>query len=243
MANHSNDNDALGKGDVEPDLQMLELENSIKFVAQSFALRVLTLWLALCCILMENTIQFITDFLELQNPNSSTGRLMYAFLRRTLRAFHLETNYREAYILHEAFLRGLTQIQKGQLIRNPSAWLRSTAYNIVRELKRDQQKSVSFEDYMLEVQQPAVSPEDLEDDLATMRLSYQLLSKVDQRLLNLKIVEGRPWSEIRVILRQEGYGDHDEAKLRKRKERALIRLRKKYHALKPHQFKENIKQL
>jgi hypothetical protein len=59
---------------------------------------------------------------------------------------------------------------------------------------------------------------------------------MDQRLLNLKIVEGRAWSEIRVILREEGYGDYKEFNLRKRKERALIRLRKKYHALKPHQL-------
>ena len=77
--------------------------------------------------------------------------------------------------------------------------------------------------------QPAVAAEVIEDDLATMQLAFQLLSKShegDHRLLNLKIVEGLSWSEIRVVLRQEGYGDHDEVKLRKRKERALIRLRK-----------------
>jgi DNA-directed RNA polymerase specialized sigma24 family protein len=187
--------------------------------------------------IQENQVQFTTDFLELQNPNGSSGRLMYAFVRRTLRQFCLQHNYREAYILNEAYLRGLRQIQRGQLIRNSPAWLRKTSYNIIRELKRDQQKAVALQDQMLEMQSTPVSSnvsaDDLEDDLATLRLAFQLLSKSDQKLLNLKIVEGHSWNEIRAILAQQGYGDHDETKLRKRKERALIRLRKKFHALKP----------
>jgi DNA-directed RNA polymerase specialized sigma24 family protein len=191
--------------------------------------------------ILPNQTQFTTDFLELQNPNGSSGRLMYAFIRRTLQQFHLQSNYREACILNEAYLRGLRQIRRGQLIHNAPAWLRSTSYNIIRELKRDQQKAVSLQDQMLEMQPAPVASDDLEDDLATLRLAFQLLSKSDQKLLNLKIVDGYSWGEIRAILDQQGYGDHDEAKLRKRKERALIRLRKKFHALKPHEFKEKIK--
>jgi DNA-directed RNA polymerase specialized sigma24 family protein len=236
LMEHSND-DPYRKGDVVYDLQLLEPEDGYKLDAQSFLLWSLALRLILYLLPVENTIDFLTDFLELQNPSSSSGRLMYAFLRRTLRAFHLEKNYREAYILHEALLRGLNQIKKGQLIYNSSGWLRSTAYNIIRELKRDQQKTVSLEDHHpTEVEHPAVSSKDLEDDLETISLAFQLLTPMDQRLLNLKIVEGRAWSEIRVILREEGYGDYKEFNLRKRKERALIRLRKKYHALKPHQL-------
>lgn len=89
---------------------------------------------------------------------------------------------------------------------------------------------------ILDVKQFSVSPEDLEDDLAMLRIAFQMLDSEDQKLLNLKIVEERSWREIREILNLAGGGDCSEPALRKRKERALIRLRKKFHALKPPQF-------
>lgn len=238
MTNNSSSNDySPDAGGTISDLQPSEDDDQKE--DQKFEFGVFILILTVCATLLANQIQFLTDFAELLNPNSSSGRLMFAFTRRTLRAFSLECSYREAYVLNEAFLRGLRQIREGYIILNPQAWLRSTSYNIIRELKREQQKLVPFQDYMLEGKELDVPSADLEDDLATLRLALQMLDPSDQRLLNLKIVEGLSWKQIRDVLRQEGFGDHDEAKLRKRKERALIRLRKKFHALKPALNQEN----
>lgn len=188
------------------------------------------------CALLNSKIEFIVASAELLDRDSSSGRLLMAFIARTLRQFHLEQSYSLSYVFNESFIRGLQKIAAGESIRNPSAWLRSTAYRIIQELSRDQNKSVPFEDQMLEgdVSLPALS--DLQDDLRTIRLALQLLDPDDQKLLTLKIVEKRTWQEIQAILRAEGSSDCSEAVLRKRKERALIRLRKKFHALKPHEF-------
>jgi DNA-directed RNA polymerase specialized sigma24 family protein len=188
----------------------------------------------------EERQKFDSDVLEFQNPRSSTGRLMYAFTRRNLTAHHLASFYTEAFVLNEAYIRGVKLINKGEVIQNPGAWLRSTVFNIIRELSREQKKSVSLDEQTLEqVNAWNVSHEleaDWEADYRAVFTAFQMLDPPDQRLLNLKIVEIRSWREIREIMRVEGHGDHSEVNLRKKKERALIKLRKKYHSIKPGEF-------
>jgi DNA-directed RNA polymerase specialized sigma24 family protein len=187
--------------------------------------------------IQEELCKFEKDFLELQNPRSSTGRLMYVFVRRSLQVFRLSANYREAFVLNEAYIRATKLINEGGAIHNVQAWVRSTTYNIIRELSRERQKSEPLEEHIIAtVEQPSVLLEELEDDLETVRIAFGCLDPKDQRLLNLKIVEGLSWREIREVLRLEGWRDLTEEALRKRKERALIRLRKKFHALKPPEF-------
>jgi DNA-directed RNA polymerase specialized sigma24 family protein len=178
--------------------------------------------------------RFDEEVSELQNANSSSGRLLYVFVRRSLRSFNLDKNYAEAFLLNEAYLRGVSLINKGEVIQNIPAWYRKTIYNIVRELKREQQKTDPFEDHMMEVEQPQPLLEELDDDLKTLHLALESLDDEDKQLLHLKIIENLPWREIKLIMRLQGAGDYPEATWRKRKERALIKLRKKYHELKPY---------
>jgi DNA-directed RNA polymerase specialized sigma24 family protein len=186
--------------------------------------------------IQQERLRFDAEFLELLDSGSSSGRLMFAFVRRELRNFHLDRLYREAFVLNTAYIRGVERIATGEIIQNPSAWLRGTTYRIIRELRREQQKTCPLEEDIPEAQPSTISLEDVKDDFATLRMAFQMLPPQDQRLLHLKIVEERSWREIREILKLEGRGDHTEVTLRKRKERALIRLRKKYHAIKPPEF-------
>jgi DNA-directed RNA polymerase specialized sigma24 family protein len=184
----------------------------------------------------QERLRFDAKFSALLDRESSDGRLIFTFIQRELRRFRLQNYYQDALILNEVYFRGVERIATGEVIRNLPAWVRSTAYNIIRELSREYQKSSPLQEESLDSQQPPVSCSDLEDDFATVRMAFQLLSPEDQRLLNLKIVENHSWKEIRTILKREGAGDLPEATLRKRKERALIRLREKYHAIKPPEF-------
>jgi DNA-directed RNA polymerase specialized sigma24 family protein len=184
----------------------------------------------------EERRKFEDDFLELQNSRSSSGRLMYVMVRRSLWQFHLLGIYSEACILNEAYIRGCELIARGEIIRNPEAWLKQTAYNIIREWSRYERKSLPLEEHLLPDLQDSVLPEVLEDDLGTLRLAFQMLETKDQQLLNLKICNGLSWKEIQEMLQLQGQGHLTEASLRKRKERALARLRKKFHALKPPEF-------
>lgn len=228
--------DTALEGGVSHNLKLEEPQKSDEQIVQNLELWILSLLLALHSSLISNQLQFVTDFFEFQHRDSSSGRLLFAFVKRTLRQFQLEDSYPEAYVLNESFIRGIQRIREGEIIRNSAPWLRKTSYNVIRELKRDQQKTVSFEDYMLEDQTPAVPSEDLEDDLITVRLAFQMLDVEDQNILNLRIVKGLSWSEIQAIFKRDKGEDHPESRLRKRKERALIRLRKKFHALKPPVF-------
>jgi DNA-directed RNA polymerase specialized sigma24 family protein len=145
--------------------------------------------------------------------------------------------------LNEAYIRGCQLIDRGETIRNSSAWLRQTAYNIIREWSRYERKTIPLEEHLLENLQGAVAAEVIEDDLSTLRLALQMLSAKDQQLLNLKIGEGFSWKQIQEAWQLQGYGNLTEASLRKRKERALIKLRKKFHALKPPDFGEGMSSL
>lgn len=189
----------------------------------------------------DNTNYDVSDLLkqlleeagELLGSNSSSGRILYAFVRRNLSVFHLNDDFSEAAILNEALIRAVSAALRGTVIRDLSAWLRTTAYNIIREKARDRRKFVSLETQSEQVEQIQCQPEDIEEDLSFIQAAFGLLDPRDQRLLSLKIVQGLSWQEIHDIFNAEGYGHCSIATLRKQKERALVRLRKKFHALKP----------
>lgn len=182
----------------------------------------------------EEWNRFSLKFLELLDSESSSGRLLFVFVRTRLRQFHLEKSYQEAFILNEVYIRAREKIQQGEVIRLPSAWIRQTAYNCIRELSREQRRSVEFqEDYLQEPTFKPLEPEGLTQDLAIMGKALDGLESLDRTLLELKVVEGLSWKEIRALLFKDGYGDYSEDALRKRKERALRNLRNIYHSLKP----------
>jgi RNA polymerase sigma factor (sigma-70 family) len=180
--------------------------------------------------------QFELEFLELQDPRNSSGRLIYVFVRRSLASFKLLGLYNEACILNEAYMRGIRLIEQAQPIHNPAAWLRKTAYNIIREYARDRDRVFRLEDYQMEQLTSPHNPDRLEEmqsNVAMLQMAFQVLDPKDQQLLNLKIVKELSWRDIREVLCSQGEKDCSEAVLRKRKERALIRLRKKFHSLNP----------
>lgn len=181
---------------------------------------------------IENREQFDLEFVELQNPNSSLGRSLYAFVRRELRKFKLAGSYTEAYILNGAYIRGVEQIARGELIRSPRAWIRKTAYNIIREIKRQQRVFAPFEEERHANQLADVDPEPLKEKLVMLRVAFQTLDPATQCLLNLRL-QGHSWAKVRRRFCEAGYGDHSEVTLRKRYERAIIRLRKRFHAIDP----------
>lgn len=165
--------------------------------------------------------------------NSSSGRLLYAFVRRNLGAFHLEGDFCEAAILNEALMRAVTATRRGIVIQDLPPWLRATAYNIIREKSRDRKKLVSLESEVDRVEQIEFQAEDIEEELSFIQAAFGMLDARDQQLLTLKVVQGLSWQKIHDIFSAEGQRNCSIQALRKQKERALIRLRKKFHALKP----------
>ena len=193
------------------DIEFLSLQNQIK----------------------QKRVVFDTQFAELMNRNNDDGRILFAFTRRILIQFKLSKNYSEAYILNEAYIRGVKLINKGGVILNLYPWLRSTAYNIVRELSRGRNKFTELNEEVISTSQDSLlSDEDIDDELLAIKLAYKLLTPEEQQLLHFKIVERYSWSQIRGIMESQGGKIPSESALRKRKERALANLRRIYLELK-----------
>lgn len=185
----------------------------------------------------ESKSNFEAEFLELLNPESSDGRLIFAFFRARLKQFHLERVHSEASVLNEVYLRAIDKIQEGAVIRIPHAWIRATGYNYIRELSRQQQKSIQQEDYHLEIhheeEKQILNLMALEEELAAeqslIRKAFEMLTDVERQLLHLKIVEGLSW---KAIQQQYEFKESNLATLRKRKQRVLKKLHHFYHTLK-----------
>lgn len=179
--------------------------------------------------------RFQACFLELIKPSHPEGITIYAFISRILSQFHLTSLYDPAYVLHETYLRAFDYIcgNKNGRIHSPTPWIKATAVNVVRELSRRERKTDSTEDVkgweQLEAQ-PSATDFNVSHEITLIMLAFQRLPVEDQRILRLVLMEDRPYREIQQMYGSEG-DDISEATLRKKKERALKRLRDIYHAM------------
>jgi DNA-directed RNA polymerase specialized sigma24 family protein len=174
---------------------------------------------------LQDRIKLDAAFEKYLRARSESGDKLFGFLKFHLRNFGLQTRYSEAYILNEAYIRSAGLIDKGETIHNLSAWLKQTSYNIMRELNRQQWKTQPFDDHLTDKYPNPVVPEE-DEKSATLRKAFQKLDEKDQHLLELKVNQDLPWKQIQAILSQEWGENPSQSALRKRKERALLKLRR-----------------
>jgi DNA-directed RNA polymerase specialized sigma24 family protein len=176
-------------------------------------------------------------FIELTNPKTSTGRIIYSVIYRELHRFNLDRDLSANEILNEIFIRGHTKIQKGYIILNPEAWIKGVAYLYIREVSRKSKRLTSYDNFDSFHCPNSHSEDDIYriDDIATLQQAMSLLSPLEQRILHEKIVEGRSWSEIREMIPDTDYAGKTDAAWRKLKERAISNLRKNFHEIQEQQ--------
>lgn len=188
------------------------------------------------------TQEFNRDIQLLLKPNNPHARSLLAFIHRTIGQFGLRDYVTEIDVFVEAYLRGVRYTDKHRTqIRQPKAWMRSTAYNIIRECKRDRQQysTAAFDELMEQGQlggphQPQAEP--LESDMINRAIqhvvqAFESLDSEDQDLIHWKIVDGLTWNEIHQRLVAQGGDAASVTTLRKRGQRALEQLRRSYHSL------------
>jgi DNA-directed RNA polymerase specialized sigma24 family protein len=196
------------------------------------------------------TRQFNLDVQFLLTPNNPHARSLLAFIYRTIRQFGLQGYITEVDVFVEAYLRGVNYTNNsGERILQSRAWLRKTAYNIIREWKRDRSRySPAAFDELLEQgavgyhEDPplGVATADIpwaEAEIQDVVRAFQGLEDADRRLIQWKVIENLSWQAIQARLVAQGEDAVSLAALRKRGQRALERLRQHYHQ--PHDAAEN----
>ena len=167
---------------------------------------------------------------------NSEGYSFLLFIKRTLAQFNIASLHDSIDIVVEAYLRGVRLIEKGTEIRNPPAWLRKTAYNIIRELSRAERKR-EYSNYLLETHtsqglkqdEPTEFEQELEYHLKAVWQAMHKISDSDRQLLLLKYFENKSWKEIseHPSIRREN--QKTVGALRTRGSRIMEQLREIYH--------------
>lgn len=181
----------------------------------------------------NNLDMAIAEILEADSPYAYST---LTTIQRYLIQFHLQARWEAAEILSEAYLRGQDLISRGTSIYNPHAWLKRTAYNIVREKVRHSQRQIPTCREMLEA---VPSPDrdhlgklDLEAEIDALWQALDQLAQDDpdtMQLLVWRFLEERSWQDIQASLQATGTTVSDVA-LRQRASRAKKRLRQFFHA-------------
>jgi len=189
----------------------------------------------------SETQQFNRDVQFLLKPNNPHARSLLAFIKRTIYQFELQVYITEIDIFVEAYLRGVRYTQQNQEhIRQPKAWMRRTAYNIIRECKRDRLRysAAAFDELMDQGSDAddGGSSGTVDDDAITTAIdgvlqALEALSPGDRNLIQWKVVEGLTWPQVQARLVKLGEERVSQATLRKRGQRALERLRRAYHLI------------
>ncbi|MBF2035537.1 MAG: hypothetical protein IGR92_08650 [Leptolyngbyaceae cyanobacterium T60_A2020_046] len=191
--------------------------------------------------------RFNSEVTVLLKPKNPAARSLLAFIRRDLRQFHLHGNISETDIFIQAYLRGFEYCSKegAEPIRNVRAWLRQTAFNIIREESRRRQRApqVSY-DVLAEndlgrsqltqaSDEWGLDPDIVEADMRAIVTALARLSAREQRIIHLRTLQGLAWKDVQQHLETMGEPPLRLDILRKQGQRALERLRKEYHTLRP----------
>ncbi|WP_017298126.1 RNA polymerase sigma factor [Nodosilinea nodulosa] len=187
----------------------------------------------------SETQEFNRDVQFLLKPNNPHARSLLAFITRTIHQFGLQVYITEIDIFVEAYLRGVKYTQQNQEpIRQPKAWMRRTAYNIIRECKRDRLRysAVAFDELMEQPSEEsagtaleAIDDGAIANSINAVMQALDALSPGDRNLIQWKVVEGLTWQQVQARCVTEGEERVSQATLRKRGQRALERLRRAYH--------------
>jgi DNA-directed RNA polymerase specialized sigma24 family protein len=182
---------------------------------------------------LNQTIQLLYNVKPHPLEDYKPYRSLLAFINRNIKQYNL--NCDADVIVSEAYLRGLKFLDSGQEIRNPTAWLRKTAHNVIRELSREQLKEQPMESELISERLASKSdliPDEIDDAaLTVMRLSFQQLRLSERQILTLRFLYNLSWKDVVEEARTRGESMTSEV-ARQRGKRALKHLKKIFETLK-----------
>jgi RNA polymerase sigma factor (sigma-70 family) len=169
----------------------------------------------------------IEKLFERRNPEA---RSLWASIERMLWQYRLRGAYDVKDVVIEAYAIGIKQIEAGIVIEKSLPWIRGTCFNVVRDLRRKQDKAEKPK-----LDSEGCTPSDeawtemlLLEDIAVMRLALQELSFEEQALLKAKHIDSKSWQQISDELNCSQENCLNANAVRQRGNRALQKLRQAY---------------
>ena len=157
-------------------------------------------------------------------PNSSPGRSLLWFIRRSLAQFHLDGRCDECEIFNEAYQRGVKKIESGESIRNPAAWLRVTSYHVIQEKGRLRKRETCLERLVEQGKaiptssdEPIVDDKTIDRNITAVIEALKNLKTIDRAIVYLHVCENLSWKEVSDRLIGHGFPPMKETALRQRK--------------------------
>ncbi|MBD2343636.1 sigma-70 family RNA polymerase sigma factor [Anabaena subtropica] len=185
-------------------------------------------------ILDSNREAFDREFQLLLNSESSSAHSLLAFINRSLAQFNLSNYDSLTEVINEAYIRGVRLLSAGEKIEHPLAWIRVTAYDIIRKQSREFIKFSPIEEsHVMRIDQEFNNNISTNDNESFKKLHIALgeLNPDEREILILRNVKNLSWKEIQLYLLSKGKEVKNEAILRKRGNRALERLRSIYNSM------------
>jgi DNA-directed RNA polymerase specialized sigma24 family protein len=170
--------------------------------------------------------EFIRDF----QPNAIGRTWLIPSVKRSLKSYRLKDL--DAWdVLIEAYSRAMNHVSQGKLIWNLVSWMRSAATLIIYEERRKAGRlDIVYTDadlYYCNQNFPTGIVLDIDEAATFLVNSIMSLEAFERKLIIWRVVEQHSWREIQKMLEEEGRSVPSLPLLRKRKERALLKLRKR----------------
>ena len=181
----------------------------------------------------ESRKKFDLAVQALLDSDSPDTHSLYVFIKITLGQFRLSKAYEVKDIIIEAYTRGIKKLQSGEAINIPLAWIRRTAYNVIRELRREADK-IGYLDLACVPVQNEINPLskiEFNGDLKAMKIAFNKLTLEEQNILRLRVIDQLSWQEVGKCLVIVKEPVQSEGNLRQRGYRTLKKLRKIYDRL------------
>jgi len=173
----------------------------------------------------EEFYEFLQTF---ENSNTRHYWNFIAFICSRLNHFNLASRYEWHEIRNIAICRAIEKFDKDQSIKNPLAWLRSTSFNIIRELSREDsrwQLTAEYSEIECQMIKLTLPEENSEKEELTKVIAdiKRGLKPEEQKILELRVEQDMTWKQVRQQLETQGIQTNEPA-LRKKWQRMCQRL-------------------
>ena len=189
---------------------------------------------------VQTRLRHLDNFMDevLSSQRASRPHRLFFLVERWLRQFHLDSKVDSSEILVEAYMRTRSRVIKGVNIERFPAWFNRVSFKIIQEYsKRKKYRDLLNQRLIRSGQHFTEDITDQNDpehpNIEALLKSLEELKEEELEILNLRIIQGLSWKDVRDYWCKIKGKDISESTLRKKGERALSHLRDVFTSTRP----------